>query len=129
MSDDRPPYVWRYDNEEIIPCNQCGKDIWFATTKAGKPCPVTKSTGHMHFTECNVSTSQSQPANNPPARRKQTETIRLNETDDRNTWTLQIHRDLLKTLDGCTFTVTFREITLPAPDGRGLGTITLEIES
>lgn len=125
---DRPPYVWKYDDEEIIPCNQCGKDIWFATTKAGKPCPVTKSTGHMHFTECCETTAQ--PANSPPRQTtKQTETIRLDETDDRNIWMLKIHRDLLKTLDGCTFTVTFQKITLPAPDGRGPGTITLEIES
>lgn len=126
---DRPPYVWKYDNEEIIPCNQCGKDIWFATTKKGKPCPVTKSTGHMHFTECEdvygiLTTKQ---AAKPTA--TQTDTIVLHETDDRNNWTLKVGRDLLKTLDGCTFTVTFQSISLPEPDGRGPGTITLEIES
>ena len=129
MADNRPPYVWPYNSEETRPCDRCGVEIWFATTKAGKSCPVTKSTGHMHFIDCAKAGANPSSSAPPKQTTKQTETIQLHEADDRNTWTLKIGRDLLQALDGCTFNVTFKKINLPAPDGRGPGTIILEIES
>ncbi len=50
----KTPYKWPYAGEDVVKCKgpDCDADIYWATTKAGKPMPVTYKTGEAHFIAC-----------------------------------------------------------------------------